>query len=400
MKFNRTLIFIILTSTIIKTIIIFTISDYKSLNYWEYGIIAKNILDGKGYSFFYYDSDSVKFEYSPASSPHPSAYMPPAYIYYLLPFMAIKDNNTRNIIFLLFQIIISNLAIYLIFKLSTKFFNEKIGIISALIYAFLPEFIYSNLTVGTTLLYHIFVSVLLLIIDNLNSNRNLLIASLILIILVYLRAEFTIFIVLLLIYLLIRKQFYQFTILFIVIIISLFPWQFRNYIVFKRIIPMTTSSGLNFYRGHNPYEPGTWADERIADSLNKLAIYKDYEIKMSDLYYSEAFRSIKQNPLNEIKNSFLKLFHLWIFNPNDERSFHPLYLVPWFIGLLLFIYGAVKLSKQYQFNFIYIFIIYHCIMAIIFFSLPRYQTMMKIALLPFIAWSINDLYIRFKKMIG
>lgn len=397
MKFSKNLIFIILTSTLIKIFLIFAIIDYKNLNYWEYGIIAKNISDGKGYSFFYCDNNSVKFEYSPVSSPHPSAYMPPAYIYYLLPFMAIKDNNTRNIIFLLFQIIISNLAIYLTFKLTTKFFNEKIGIISALIYAFLPEFIYSNLTVGTTLLYHIFVSMLLSIIDNLNSNRNLFIASLILIILVYLRAEFTIFIALLLFYLLIKKQFYQFTFLFIVIIISLFPWQFRNYIVFKKIIPMTTSSGLNFYRGHNPYEPGIWADERIADSLNKLAIYKDYEIKMSDLYYSEAFRSIKQNPLNEIKNTFLKLFHLWIFNPNDERSFHPLYLVPWFIGLLLFIYGAVKLSKQYQFRFIYIFIIYHCIIAIIFFSLPRYQTMVKIALLPFIAWSINDIYIRLKK---
>ncbi len=397
MKYSKPLIYIIIISTILKIIIILSIYNSEKINYWEYGIIAQNILNGKGYSLFYYEDDQVKFEYNSNSKPYPSAYMPPAYVYYLIPFMAIENNNLRNILFLLIQIFISNIAIYLTFVLSSKYFDHTVGIISASLYAFLPEFIYSNFTPGTTLLYHILTTSLLLLIDNLSNKRNLFISSILFVILTYLRAEFIFFVIIILIYLISKKQYYSVIIISFIVITSLLPWVYRNYTIFNRVIPMTTSGGLNLYRGHNPYQPGIWADEKIADSLNKLAVHKDYEIKMNDFYFAQALNSIKENPLHGLKTTFVKLYHLWFINPNDNRSLNLLYLIPWIFMIMLFIYGMVKIPNKDNLNYIFIFLVYHSIISIIFFSLPRYQTMMKIALLPIISWSLNDISKRFKK---
>ena len=42
-----------------------------------------------------------------------------------------------------------------------------------------------------------------------------------------------------------------------VILIGISPWLVRNYFVFDRIVPMTTSFGFNFWRGHNPIASGS-----------------------------------------------------------------------------------------------------------------------------------------------
>ncbi len=404
MVFKNALISVIILSTIVKFIAVFTFFDDSNINYWEYGIIAKNLINGKGYSLHYHIENKLTIDFDKASAPYPSAYMPPAYVYYLLPYMLINDTKTRNIVFLIIQVLISNFAVYLIFILTKMIFDDKIALISSTIYAFLPEFIYSNLIVGTTLFYHILILLffILTIHKAKSETKNAILIAILIAIIIYLRAEFLFFAIILIIYFITKKKFGKSLIIVSILLILIIPWQYRNYRVFDTFVPFTTSSGLNFYRGHNPYEPGIWADEKIADSLNKLVGYKDFEVKMNQLYFDEAFRAISENPLFEIKNSIIKLFHLWIFNPNDSRSYHSFYFIPWSIFLLLSIYGLIKTWDTKNFAVFYIFILYHSLLAILFFALPRYQTMMKISILPFMAYSISSLYdiIKARKKTG
>ena len=66
-------------------------SQLRTENYWEYGIIANNILDGKGYSFNFTDQD-LNF----LNETYPSALMPPGYVFFILPFLLIKNIVFRN----------------------------------------------------------------------------------------------------------------------------------------------------------------------------------------------------------------------------------------------------------------------------------------------------------------
>jgi hypothetical protein len=60
-----------------------------------------------------------------------------------------------------------------------------------------------------------------------------------------------VFTVMWLCYLIAKKEFIPVIKIALITFLFFLPWPLRNYIVFKKIIPLTTSSGINLYRGHN-----------------------------------------------------------------------------------------------------------------------------------------------------
>jgi len=113
------------------------------------------------------------------------------------------------------------------------------------------------------------------------------------------------------------------------------------------------------------------------------------------MYFEESFKTIKSQPLKEILNSFAKIFQLWIFDPNWEYSLHPLYFLPWLITLFLALSGIIRNYSWTRFEIFYLFLITTTIIAILFFVIPRYQTMFKILLLPFAADTLFYFYYKF-----
>jgi hypothetical protein len=184
-----------------------------------------------------------------------------------------------------------------------------------------------------------------------------------------------------------------------IIILIILPWQVRNYVVFDKIIPITTNSGLNLYRGHNPYGISVWADDSLNAQIRSVRNEEDFEVKMNDIYLESAFTSIKENPDKEIVYPFIKLYNLWIINTSDNRTFNIIYLIPWVVFLLFSVYGLFKSGSWNVHRFSYLYFIFFSIVAIIFFALPRYQTMMKIALVPFAAMGVEMLYYKVKNII-
>ena len=109
--------------------------DLKKNSYFEYGEIAKNIVHGNGFSLFYMNNSGLDYHYNPEIKASESAYMSPGYVYFLVPFMSVNDIELRNILIVLFQMIISTLTIFLIYRLTLELFTEKTALIAATIIA-------------------------------------------------------------------------------------------------------------------------------------------------------------------------------------------------------------------------------------------------------------------------
>ena len=393
---------IIVLSLCGKLLFVFIFINLNELEYYEYGELANNLYQGNGYSLLH-DIDKAGNDLNSPGEPHISAYMPPGYVFYLYPFFIISDTVVRNLFIICSQVLISCLLIFLIYKFTKKYFSETSALIAAAITGFLPEFVFSSTHIQITLFYHIGIVALLLQLYKLNSHKinvsTLITIGIIFGSLILFRSEILLFATIIIIYLINQRNFKESLIIMGIIILIILPWQVRNYVVFDKIIPITTSSGLNLYRGHNPYDIGVWADDSLFAQIRSVRNEKDFEVKMNNIYLESAFTFIRENPDKEIVYPFIKLYNLWIINTSDNRTFNIIYLIPWIVFLLFSVYGLFKSGSWIVHKFSYLYLIFFSIVVIIFFALPRYQSMMKISLVPFAALGVEILYYRVKNII-
>lgn len=258
-----------------------------------------------------------------------------------------------------------------------------------MIYALLPEFIYASNLPGPTIIYHLGVIITFLILfKNDYSKKNIVILALVSGLMIYFRSEFAVFALIIAVLIVFRKK-YKFALYFVLIIeFMLLPWQIRNYLVFDSIIPLTTNSGLNLYKGHNP--AGIYIgrlDEypEFRKIIETMRGSPRLEVELSKSLQAAAIKEIRNQPGREFASSLTKIYHLWLYFPSDQRSGNPAYLYPWFLLLFFSCIGLWVHCSPRKYYFIYLFLFYHSLVAVVFFVLPRYQTLMKIALLPFAA---------------
>lgn len=384
--------------------------------YWEFGELAKNLLHGNGYSFFYFENGGLEILYKPGVHAFPSAYMPPGYSFFLIPFLLIKNLVLRNYLILLCHTVSWAFTEYYLFKLVRKLFNYRIALWSIAIYAVVPEFIYANSTWGTAQFYHLFVAVILNLFYDFDEKpdlKNAVKIGVIFGVSFLFRSEQIILLFLFSLYQLYKKRFKVLIIINFIVLACMVPWMVRNYITFNHLVTGSTSAGYNFFRGHNPYYPGILAASYADSLIYKLPQNDHFEIEMNDLYFKLAFKSIKENPAKEALNTGIKFFDLWVafwrpprhdskeFNSGgDSRSLNPGYIVPWFIMLGLFIFYVKNHYDKKRDRYFLMFVLYHTFLALIFFAIARYQTMMKIALLPYAAGGAIILWDRWKNKFG
>ena len=96
LKNTKKVLFSLLIFTfVIRILFAFVYIDLNSeVFYYEYGNINKNIIAGKGYSLFYTENGSIKYEFNPKAQPAPSAYMPPGYSLLTLPIFFVLHHST------------------------------------------------------------------------------------------------------------------------------------------------------------------------------------------------------------------------------------------------------------------------------------------------------------------
>ena len=374
--------------------------DIRSINQWEYSETAKNIIHNNGYSLFYFDNDSLEYKYKEGIKPFSSAYMPPGYVLIILPFFFFDDIFITNLLIISLHIFFSALVIFFLSKLCVKLFDKLVALIAIIVYAVLPEFIYAVISISPTIIFHLLIILTLYrLLLNQGKNKFDIVVPLLLSFLIYLRSEFVLFSVLLIGSFALKKHFkIAFTTLLLITLFIL-PWSIRNLIEFSQIIPFTTNFGQNLYRGNNASDVGWWGEEIMIEKIKKLPRDNSFEIHSNGMYLERAISYVKENPLKFVENGFRKQFELWIFNLSDPRALNVLYLAPSIFILLFFSIGLIKTFDVSKHKFIYLFFLHGIVIAAIFFALPRYQTMMKILMIPFTAagliFTYNSLINRF-----
>jgi hypothetical protein len=394
-------VFALLILACLVRLIIAGVMVHLSANfYWEYGEIAKNILAGRGYSLYYLSNHDLLFRFNASVSPFPSALMAPGYVGFLLPFMMIKNVVLCTILIIFVQTVLSLLTIVLIYKFTAKYFSQRAALISCFMASILPDFAYSIVSFTPTVLYHVAVlCVLFLLYATLEaySYTKTLQISAIFAVLSYLRGEFFLFVILFFLLQTVSSKWKNAGIILIITIFLLLPWTIRNYYVFDQFVPLSTGFGLNFYRGNNPEEIGSWGNEQIKRDITALPKDQAFEVRLDRLYRQRAFNFITTHPWQVLSYSPKKLFHLWVFSSLEERSKNYVYEILSGCFFVCSLIGILATYSWQRHRYLYLFLIYSTILALLFFALPRHQTMMKIALVPLAGAGLEFLWSLFTR---
>ena len=287
MKFKK-IHYIILLGIILRISAVIIWGDFTKNYYWEYGEIAKNLIHGNGYSLFYMENSKLQHHFKEDVEPANSAYMPPGYVYFLLPFMQINDIAVRNVLIYLFHILFASIVIYLVYILTKKIFNERTAIIAAIISALLPEFIYAVLSFSPTVIYHLLVLSILIFFLNFEKIKfRYLYLAFLIALTIYFRSEFVLFFLMIVLFFLFQRQYKISAKLFFIVLIMILPWSIRNYLVFEKVVPFTTSFGLNLFRGNNAEGIGSWGDDETEAKISLLGM-DNLELEVNKIYQDKA----------------------------------------------------------------------------------------------------------------
>ncbi|RPI05737.1 MAG: hypothetical protein EHM64_05435 [Ignavibacteriae bacterium] len=376
---------ILMIACLVRIITAMVMGTMHSDFYWEYGEIAKNILAGRGYSLYYISNNELAFRFNSSVTPFPSALMAPGYVGFLLPFLMIRNVQVCNGFIIVIQTVLSLLTIYLIYKFTAKYFSERAALIACVMAGILPDFAYTVVSFTPTALYHLgMIAVMILLYATMETTprTRTIQLSVLFVLLSYLRGEFILFVILFLLFQIFSRQWKQAGMVLIVSVSLLSPWTIRNYYALGHFVPLSTGFGLNFYRGNNPEEIGSWGNDDIKREILTLPQDRSFEVHLDHLYRQHAFNFILSHPWQELSNIPVKLFHLWVFSPLQERSNWYLFQLASGCFFVLSMTGLITTFSWQRHKYLYLLLFYSTVIALLFFTLPRHQTMMKIVLLP------------------
>lgn len=385
---------------------IFYISNFDNPDLEEFGVIARNIVAGRGFS--YRTCQSVLL---------PSAYMPPAYPFVLAGFMKVMgDNKLTYAAIQTVQAILGAMLCVTVYKIGMTRFTFGISFGAALTLAVLPVFVYAPSQFSAFPWYSLAGCLLFLFLLKLSqeqSAKNVILVGLTLGILMLFRAETLIYVPFIGLWIYFNVPHHKrLRMVFLPLLLSMatvMPWTVRNYIVLHRFVPVATSKGYALWRGNNPEatagaRSGT-VPEEITRKIASLSPTPDHEVVIDDMFWRAALDFIKQNPGTALALALKKCILFWTFDPtygtNEAKmtgrlkggSTHALYLAPWFVVLPLFVIGLIiTRNRARELSLFYLYFGVSTLVAMIFFVLPRYRLYVEPLILPFAATGLAFLW--------
>gem|GEM_PF-1096047 len=408
---KKSIITIFSVSFLLRLIAILLLGEIHKPQMWEFGILARNLYNGIGYSFNILDFNETIY------TPVVSAHMPPGLVYIFLFFYELFGiNSVSYFSILLFNSILGSLSCVIIYLIAERIYDNRTAVLSGLFVAISPIFIFSTINYNSIIIYHLALGLIFLYFlktYNEKSNlKNVILLSLSISLILYFRSEMQLLMILVAGAFLLKKKFVYCLLILIIPGILFLPWTYRNYIVFGTYIPTTTSFGVNFHIGHNDITNGSqwlngtnnlpiyWTD-KLGEKLKKLPIDDRLEINAGNLAIEEALSFIKASPGKDMINSVRKLFYLWIIDPNNSKSMNPLYILSWFVTLMLFIIGYIFSKKDKEISsklkFINIYLLMMMAVVVVFFTISRYQIQMSYLMIPTAMYGLNKLFEKINK---
>jgi len=322
--------------------------------YYEYMLIARNLLGGLGYSF---DDDG-------GMPMQPTSFQPPLYVYWCAAFMRLSPHNYLPLY--LAQAAVGASGVFPAYLAGNGFFGRPAGLGFAAAYAVFPEMIVLTVRPVPEWLYVVVFLWLLVLYLSLRSKLPAagipfglavlfgVVAGLgMLVKATVLLQAVAVFLALLL---LVR---WRLSVLVrhawpaaVAMLVILAPWVVRNYRVQHRWIPLRTGLGQSLWIGNNAVSEGSlWtADGRkvrfalLAES-DFHSRMPDDEQDRDDYYLSHALSFIRDHPLRYARLCGNRLAYFLWFDPNHPLARSSVYRVS-YVLLLAVAAAGILLSVR------------------------------------------------------
>ncbi len=209
-------------------------------------------------------------------------------------------------------------------------------------------------------------------------------------------------------------------------VIVIAPWTIRNAVRLHAFVPISTNTGVNLHIGHNPdfgYDRYGYKEdvrsgriEPVIKRLNYKGPIPDYpmnEVEENRFFTRLACHYVKTHPGATIKNSFLKVAHLYRFPKRGEGGIHykpwpwpagdgilsfewigKVPLAGWSPLLALLVLGGIVLSIREWRTWwpLYLVIGFHTFTYVVFFGTSRFLVSEIPILCVFAAYLIGRVY--------
>jgi hypothetical protein len=383
------------------------LGDVEDPSLYEYGVIARHLLAGHGYSMLFpahHPSFAPDYTWpentfvSPQATP--TAFTLPGYVFVMYVILGAFGNSTASYIILyLINVFLSPVAIYLLFRLTTDLLGSRAGRWAVVLAAVYPPFIASAVTFGGTIEYHVVMLLALWSIERLARVRALLwpviLSAVLSAVWISFRAEGLVLSVLAAVIVLHRRSL-SMAALFIVILATLLsPWTIRNTLVFDRFVPMTNNFALNLWRGNNADATGgafkpdgepNWYTPEMLKELRQVPHSARYEIECMDIYKRAAFEYISTHPLRTALLYVKKVAMFFSFEYSDPRIYNPVFLFSQGLLQLSLFAGTVLLLRKKSLPWLPVLaIMYYALVVSALHLETRYQLVITIMYFPIVA---------------
>ncbi|HHT9145115.1 MAG TPA: ArnT family glycosyltransferase [Candidatus Wunengus sp. YC61] len=331
---------------------------------FEYGVIARAIVDGKGYSMPIAEFDS-NLVLKNTTNYRPSADQTPFFPYFLSLFYFFSKDP---IIFFLIRIvhaIVSALTCVIVYIISLRLIHYKASFIFGILLSFYPLFISITLKIVPETFFTFWLSLTILSLFYLKdapSLKNITITGLLTGVTILNNNAITPFLPLAGLWLLInvkgplKNKLGKVSLVFFIAILVVSPWLVRNFLVFKKFPLLKTTAGLNLWLGNNPASRGTFSSERGEDLNTVISqkfseTFKLSEVEQDAIFYREAMDYIKAHPIHYVKSVFKRFYYYWWFPPdelirNNTLSYKKLMAIPYGILLISCIIGIFSTMRS------------------------------------------------------
>lgn len=387
----------------------------------EYGVIARNLAEGMGYSYTWYTSSGIPVTL-------PSAYMPPGLVFLEYGIIEIFGYTiAAAVAIFIIQVLLGVACIWLIGKITDRMFGDaRISGVARWIVALYPPFIYAAMSFGiTTLIMFVSLGILhsaLALADNIQ-RKKLTLRSMILLgascgLLMLTRGEGPPIVLATFAVLAIKLRtietyrFRQLLAPLVVAFILIAPWTIRNYLVFDQFIPVSSNGSFNFWRGNNEITSGSplteagdplWStDELWKKTEPALATGVHFENTLSAVYQDAAVQWIQNNPGDAVFLALKKAVIFWTFDVRHALS-GWVYILLHTLALGAILFGTMRLIRRRgRFNqlsnlgltLMLTWAVLATIIAMIFIPLVRFQIVTMAMLVPIAAYGIGTLFAR------
>ncbi len=355
---------IFLAALLLRILYIFTL-DNVHIGLWddEGWEIAKNLVEGKGYSMSYHVNGLLSFR-------------PPVFPLFLAGVFAIFGQNI--LVTRIFLAIANSFICLVIFFLGRRMFNREVGLLAMAISAFYPVFIYWSGYLGPETLAILFLtlSILFLLRTEENPFFYSILAGISIGLFSMCRSVGYGLIPLYIIWLTIafkdkRRALTVSCIILILIALIVSPWIIRNYRVHRRFVLASTEGGITFYSANNPGVLTKGRGDFCVPKTSASEISGLSEIEADKYCYKRGLDFVRKYPLTYLRLVFERGVRFWRFYPHitgAEDSYKPIHIIIMLITdpaiILLGLLGLVifyKRQKQQAIIFVLVFVYFTAI---------------------------------------